>query len=160
MQSTVKPSVAQIYSRLGYPTFRPVTITSYKQQTSHRNNFAEHNYNYGNRSETTKPSNKNTQNYSYSQSQNIPQPISISVNFNDQPRSSQEQSESYTFFQQNKNKTNRYHTRNQPPYYTTNYFPSYDEEYYDQNHFFQAKDLVFTVLTNEIFLNHTHKINK
>ena len=40
----------------------------------------------------------------------------------------------YPFFQQNKNNTNRYHTRNQPPYYKTNYFPSDDEECSHQNH--------------------------
>ena len=76
----------------------------------------------------------NTQNYSYSQSQNMPQPTSISVNVNDQPRSSKEQSEIYPFFQLNKNHTNRCHTRKQHPYYTTNYFLSDDEEYYNQNH--------------------------
>ena len=76
----------------------------------------------------------NTHNYSYSQNQNIPQPTKNSVILNDQPQSSQDQSEIYPFFQQNKNKTNRYHNRNQPPYYTANYFPSDDEEYYNQNH--------------------------
>ena len=44
IQSTVKPYVAHKYSQMGYQTFRPVTKPSYKQ-TSHRNNFAEHNYN-------------------------------------------------------------------------------------------------------------------
>ena len=76
----------------------------------------------------------NTQNYSYSQIQNIPQLTSNSVIFNDQLQSSQDQSESYNFFQQNKNHTNRYHTGNQPPYYTAKYFPSDDEEYYNQKH--------------------------
>ena len=45
MQSTVKPSVAQKNSQMDYPTFRPVTKPSYKQQKSYRNNFAEHKYN-------------------------------------------------------------------------------------------------------------------
>ena len=76
----------------------------------------------------------NTQHYSYSQCQNIPQPTSNSVIFNDQLRSSQDQSENYPFFQQNKNNTISYHSRNQPPYYTANYFPSDDEKYYNQNH--------------------------
>ena len=76
----------------------------------------------------------NTQNYSYSQSQNIPQSTSNSVNFNDQPRYSQDQSKNYPFFQQNKKNTNRYHTRNQPIFYTANYFPSDDEAYYNQSH--------------------------
>ena len=65
---------------------------------------------------------------------NIPQTTSNSVNFHDQPRSSQEQSEKYPFFQQNKNNTNKYHTRNQPNYHTTNYFASDDEENYNQNY--------------------------
>ena len=111
--------------------FDQLTKPSYKQQTSHSNNFAEHDYNYENWLKTTKPSDINTQIYSYSQSQNIPQPTSNSVSFNDQPQSSQEQSENYPFFQQNKNHKNRYHTKNQPPYYTTNYFPSDDEKYYN-----------------------------
>ena len=76
----------------------------------------------------------NTQNYSHSQSQNIPHPNSNPVNFKAQPRSLPNQTENYTFFLQNKNHTNRYHTRNQPPYYTANYFLSDDEEYYNQNH--------------------------
>ena len=75
----------------------------------------------------------NTQNYSYSQSQNIPQPTSNSLNLNDQSRSSQGKNENYPFFQQNGNHTNRYHTRNQPPFYTANYFPSDDEKCYNQN---------------------------
>ena len=66
---------------MDYQAFRPVTKPSYKQKTSHRNNFAEHNYNYENRSKTTKPSNMNTQNFSYSQSNNKPQPTSNSKNF-------------------------------------------------------------------------------
>ena len=102
--------------------------TSYKKQTSQRNNFVEHNYNYVNGPKTTKPS-KNTHNYLYSQSPNRPQTTSNSVNFYNQPRSSQEQSENYPFFQQNKNHTNKYHTKNQPHYYTTNFFPSQNEEY-------------------------------
>ena len=39
IQSTVKPSVAEKYLQLDYPTFRPVTKPSYKQQTSHRKKF-------------------------------------------------------------------------------------------------------------------------
>ena len=44
IQSTVKPSVAQKYSHMDYQLFRPVTKPSYKEQTSHRFNFTEHNY--------------------------------------------------------------------------------------------------------------------
>ena len=49
----------------------PNVSTSKKNiiQTSHKNNFAQHNYNFVNRPKTTKPSNMNTQNNSYSQSQ-------------------------------------------------------------------------------------------
>ena len=60
IQSTVKPSVAQKYSQIDYSTFRPVTKPSYKQQTSHRNDFAEHNYNYVIEPKTTKPFKTNT----------------------------------------------------------------------------------------------------
>ena len=104
----------------------------------------------------------NTQNYLFSQSQNISQTTSNSVIFHDQPRSLQEQSENYPFFQQNKNNTNKFHTRNQPHYYITNYFPSDDGENYNQiiKDFNQAKDLVPTVLTNKIFSNHTHEMIK
>ena len=54
-QSTVKTSVAQKYSQMDYPMFRPVTKPSYKQQKSHKNNFAVHNYNHINGQKTTKP---------------------------------------------------------------------------------------------------------
>ena len=77
----------------------------------------------------------NKQNYSSSQTQNIPQPTSNSVFFNDQPRTTQDQSKNYPFsFQQNKNNTNKYYTRNQPPYYTAHYSPSEDEECHNKNH--------------------------
>ena len=56
-----------------YQTFRPVTKPSYKQQTSHRSNFAKHIYNYVNGPKTTKTSQIITQNYLYSQIQNISQ---------------------------------------------------------------------------------------
>ena len=136
IRSTVKPSVAQKYSQRDYSTFRPVTKLSYKIQTSHRNNFAEHNYNNVNGPKTTKPFKTNTQNYLYLQyiRQNMPQTTSISVNFHYQPRSSQERSENYPFFQQIRNNTKKYHTRIQPHFYTTNIFPSDDDECHTQNH--------------------------
>ena len=87
-----------------------------------------------NRSKTPKSFNMNIQTHSISQSQNIPQSTSNSVDFNNQPRSTQDRSENYPFFQQNKNNTNKYYTRNQPSYYTANSSPSDDEEYYNQNH--------------------------
>ena len=54
IQPTVKPSVAQKNSQMDYPTLPPVTKPSYKQQTSHKNYFAEHNFNYVNGPTTTK----------------------------------------------------------------------------------------------------------
>ena len=69
IQSTVKPSDAQKYSQMDYLIFRPVSIPSYKQQTSHRINFAEQNYIYVKEPKTTKRSKMNTQKYLYSQSQ-------------------------------------------------------------------------------------------
>ena len=47
---------------MDYPTLRLVTKPSYKQQTSHKNSFAEHNYNYVNGPKTTKPK-TDTQNF-------------------------------------------------------------------------------------------------
>ena len=104
IQSTVKPSVAQKYSHIDYQRFLPVTKRSNKQQTSHRNNFAEHNYNYVNGPKKTK-SETNTQ--IFAQSHKILQPTSNTVIFHDQPRSSQDK-----------------------------------------------------ILINQIFLNHTHEMNK
>ena len=94
MQPTVKPSVAQKYSQMDYPTFRTVTKPTYKQKTTPRNNFAAHKYNYVNRS--------NLQIYSYSQSQIIPKPTSNSIIFFDKSRPWQEQSEIYPFLEQKK----------------------------------------------------------
>ena len=113
---------------MDYQTFLSVTKPPYKQQTLHRNSFAKHNYNYVRGPKTTKPK-TNTQ--ILAQNQNIPQPNSNSLSFYDQPQSSQKQSENYPFFQQNKNNTNKNHTKNQPQYYARNNFPSDDEENYN-----------------------------
>ena len=113
---------------MDYQTFRPVLKPSYKQ---HKNNFAERNYNYVNGPKTTKTK-TNTQ--ILAQSQNAPQLILNSVNCHDQPQSSQEENGNYPFFQQRWNNTNKYHTKNQPHYYAQIYFPSDDDEYYNQNH--------------------------
>ena len=128
IQSTVKPSVAQKYSQMDYQTFRPVLKASYKQ---HKNNFAEHNYNYVSGPKKTKTK-TNTQ--IFTKSQNVPQPILNSVKFHDQPRSSKEQNGNYPFCQQRKNNANKYQTENQPNRYAQNCFPSDDDEYYNQNH--------------------------
>ena len=119
---------------MDYQTFRPMAKPTQKQGTSYRNNFAEHNYNYVIRPQITKSSSTNTQNHLFLQSQTLQQPSSNSVNFNEYPQTSQDQSENYPFFQQNKNNTQRNHIRHQTPSYTANYYPSDDEEYYNQNH--------------------------
>ena len=73
-----------------------------KQRTFTRNKFAEHNYNYVNGPQTTKPPRTNTQSQLFFLRRRVQQPTSNSVNFNEYPRISQDQSESYPFFQQNK----------------------------------------------------------
>ena len=45
-----------------YQTYRPMTKPTQKRKTITRNNFAEHKYNYVNRSQTTQPFRINTQN--------------------------------------------------------------------------------------------------
>ena len=95
---------------MDYQTIRPVTNSSYKQKTYHRNNFAVHNYNYVNRSKTPKCSNMITQTFSYSQKQNTPQTTSNSVFFNDQPQSTQDRTENYPYFTIWKQHPNHYYT--------------------------------------------------
>ena len=75
-----------------------MTTPPQKQRLFTRNNFAEHNYNYVNRSQTSKPSRTNQQNRSFSQRQNPQQHTSNFVNFNDNPRIPTDPSEIYPFF--------------------------------------------------------------
>ena len=98
LQSTVKPSVAPKYSHMDYQTFRPMTKPPQKQRIFSRSNFAEHNYNYVNRSQTSKPPRTNQHNCSFSQRQNLLQQTSNFVNFNDNPRNPKDPSENYPFF--------------------------------------------------------------
>ena len=105
-----------------------------KQRTINGNNFAEHNYNYVKRPQTTKSSRTNTQKHLFSQIQNLQQPSSSSVNIKDYPQILQDQSENYPVFQQNKNNIQEIESRHQTHFYTTNYFPSDNEEYNNQNH--------------------------
>ena len=65
---------------MDYQTIRPETKPTQKQRTFTRNNFAELNYNYVNRPQTTKPSRANTKNHKFSQKVNFQQPSSNSVN--------------------------------------------------------------------------------
>ena len=48
---------------MDYQTFKPMTKPTQKQRTVTRNNFAELNYNYVNRPQTTKSPRTNTQNH-------------------------------------------------------------------------------------------------
>ena len=66
LQSTVKPTVVPKYPHVNYQPFRPMTKPIKKIFT--RNNFAEHDYNYVNRPQTSKTSPPNTQNHLFSQS--------------------------------------------------------------------------------------------
>ena len=84
------------------------------------------------------------------------------MNFLDQPRSSQEQSRSYPFF----NKTNIVQINTIPE---INLIIMHKISFHQMmkntqtkliSNFTQAKDLVLTVLTNQISSNHTHETNK
>ena len=87
---------------MDYQTFRPETKPPQKQRIFTRSNFAEHNYNYVNRSQTSKPPRTNQHSRSFSQRQNPQQYTSNFVNLNDNPRIPTDPSENYPFFQQNK----------------------------------------------------------
>ena len=134
LQSTVKPSVAPKYSHMDYQTFRPMTKPPQKQRIFTRSNFTEHNYNYVNRSQTSKPPRTNQHNRSFSQRQNPQQHTSNFVNFKDNPRIPTDSSENYPFFQQNKNSKKPYQCKQKTPYYTPNYHSSEDDNFLDQNH--------------------------
>ena len=82
-----------------------------KQRIFTRSNFAEHNDNYVNRSQTSKPPRTNPHNRSFSQRQNSQQHTSNFVNFNDNPRIPTDPSENYPVFQQNKNSKQPYHIK-------------------------------------------------
>ena len=130
LQATVKPTVVPKYPHVNYQPFRPMTKPIKKQRSFMGNNFAEHNDNYVNRPQTSKPSRPNTQNHLFSQRKNFQQPTTISVNFHDYPQFSQDQSENYQFFQHNKN--NKQH---KTPYYTLSYLSTDDDDYYQPDIF-------------------------
>ena len=134
LQSTVKPSVAPKYSPMDYQTFRPMTKPPQKQRILTRSNFAEHIYNYVNRSQTSKPPRTNPHNRSFSQRQNSQQQTPKFVNLNDDPRNPTDPRENYPFFQQNKNSKQPYQNKQKLPYYTPNYLSSDDDDFHDQNH--------------------------
>ena len=70
-----------------------------KQRTFTRNNFAEHNYHYVNRPQSSTPFRSNTRNHLFSQRQSCQQPTTTSVNVHEYPRTSEDQNENYPFFQ-------------------------------------------------------------
>ena len=88
---------------MDYQKFRPMTKSPQKQRIFTRRNFAEHNYNYVNRPQTSKPPRTNPHKRSFSQRQNPQQQPSNFVNFFDNPRIPTKPSENYPFFQQNQN---------------------------------------------------------
>ena len=85
-----------------------------KQRTFTRNNFAEHNYIYVNRPQTTKSSRPNNQNQLFSQKLNFRQSTTTTVNSHDYLRISQEKSENYPSFQQNRNNEQNQGKHNTP----------------------------------------------
>ena len=105
-----------------------------KQRTFTRNNFAEHNYNYVSRPQTSKSFRPNTQNHLLSQKQNFRQPTTFTVSSHDYPRNSEEQSENYPFFQQSKNNEQNQGKHN-TPYNTSNYLSSEDDDFYQPDIF-------------------------
>ena len=94
------------------------------RKTFTRNNFAEHNYNYVNPSQTTHPPQINRQNHLFSQKSNFPN----TSNFHDYPYRSQDQSENYPFSHLSRKKQ-------QTSYYTSNYLSSDDDDYYQPDIF-------------------------
>ena len=79
--------------------FRPVTITrqTNKRKTSNRKNFSDHNYNFFQKSKSTKSPN-NSQNQPQLQNQNVTQQAFQSIFFNDQPPATLDCSKNYPFF--------------------------------------------------------------
>ena len=114
---------------MDYQTYRQIKKPTQKRKTLTRNNFAEHNYNYVNKSQLTQPSQTNTYNQLFSNRQNFQQPSSNTVNVHDYPHISGDQSEICPFFQQNKKYLQQNRNRHQTPYYTPNYLSSDDDNF-------------------------------
>ena len=110
-----------------------------KQRTVTRNNFAEHNYDYVNRPQTSKFFRPNTQNQLVLQRKNFQQPTTTSINFHDYPRISHNQSENYPFF-------NRTKTINKTKVNTKQLII----------HLIIYHQMMMTTI-NQIFLHHIHK---
>ena len=133
-QSTVKPTIEPRYPHVSYQPFRPMMKPIQKQKLLTRINFAEHNFNYVNRPQTSKSFRPNTHNHLFSQKQNFRQPTTTTVKSHEYPRISQDQSENYPFFQQSKNNEQNQGKHNTPDY-TPNYLSSDDDDYYQPDIF-------------------------
>ena len=120
---------------MDYQTIRPMTKPPKTQRIFTLGNFAEHSYNYVNRSQTSKHPRTNPQNRSFSQRQNFQQQTSNLVNFNDKPQNPTDPSENCPFFQQNKNSKQPYQNKQKAPYYTPNYLSSDDDDHYQPDIF-------------------------
>ena len=83
---------------MDYQTFRPMTEPPQKQRIFTRSTFTEHNYNYVNRSQTSKPPRTNQHNRSFSQRQNPQQHTTNFLNFKINSRIPSDPSENYQFF--------------------------------------------------------------
>ena len=86
-----------------------MTKSVQKQRTFTRNNFAEHNYNYVNRPQSSTPFTLKYSKSFFLQRQNCQQPTTTSVNVHEYPRTSEDQNENYPFFQQKKKQNQNKH---------------------------------------------------
>ena len=161
MQSTVKPSVATKYSHMDYQKFSPMTKPPQKQRIFTGSNFAEHDYNYVNRSQTSKPPRTNLHNRSFSQRQNPQQKTSNFVNFNDNPRIPTDPSENYPYF--NRIKIVNSHTNINEKHFTIHLIIIHQMMTIFMtktiNKIFKTKDSTLITQINQIFLNHIHENN-
>ena len=114
---------------MGYQTYRPLTKPSKTRKTFTRSNFADHNYNYVNPSQTTQPHRRELQNHLFSQKWNLPNTSQNPVNVQVHPYPPQDSSENYPFFQQNR-------MNNKHPTIQTIYHP------------------MMMIISNQIFLHH------
>ena len=119
---------------MDYQTYRPMTNPLKTRKTFTRNNFADHNYNYVNPSQTTHPPRESTQNHIFSQKSKFSITSTNSVNFHDYSHSSHDQIESYPFFQQKRNKQQtpyykKYLSSDNDDYYQPDIFAPYTQEY-------------------------------
>ena len=141
-----------------YQTLTPMTKPTQKQRTFTKNNFAEHNYNYVIRPQTTKTPRTNTQNHLFSQRKKFPTTTITLSKFNEYPQISQDQSENHPFF--SKIKTIDSKTKINMKHLIThlNIFHHFITKII--KNFYKTKDSTLITYINKIFLNHIHKNNR